>query len=142
LEDAGLVQQKSQRLELPKTRLALVVDQLEELFTTGFPLEVRQKHISAIADLVRSGREWQRVKDWLKKNREFLRMRDRLDASERQWKLKERHRDYLLPAGLPLAEAERGSLARTAATNRRPTIRMRSFGGFGSRKALFTHKAE
>jgi hypothetical protein len=51
-------------------------------------------------------REWQRVNDWLKKNREFLRMRDRLDAAERQWKLKERHRDYLLPAGLPLAEAE------------------------------------
>jgi WD40 repeat protein len=52
-------------------------------------------------------REWQRVKEWLKRNREFLRMRDRLDASERQWKLKERHRDYLLPAGLPLAEAEK-----------------------------------
>src|SRR6516165_7520885 len=52
-------------------------------------------------------REWQRVREWLKKNREFLRMRDRLDASERQWKLKERHRDYLLPAGLPLAEAEK-----------------------------------
>ncbi|MEY2604016.1 MAG: hypothetical protein QOH31_1805, partial [Verrucomicrobiota bacterium] len=56
LEDADLVRQQSQRLELPKTRLALVVDQLEELFTTGFPLEVRQKYISAIADLVRSGR--------------------------------------------------------------------------------------
>ena len=52
-------------------------------------------------------REWQRFTDWLKQNREFLRMRDRLDASERQWKLKERHRDYLLPAGLPLAEAEK-----------------------------------
>jgi len=56
LEDADLLRQQSQRLELPKTRLALVVDQLEELFTTGFPLEVRQKYISAIADLVRSGR--------------------------------------------------------------------------------------
>ena len=56
LEDADLVRQQSQRVELPKTRLALVVDQLEELFTTGFPLEVRQKYISAIADLVRSGR--------------------------------------------------------------------------------------
>jgi WD40 repeat protein/serine/threonine protein kinase len=52
-------------------------------------------------------REWQRVTDWLKQNREFLRMRDRLDASMRQWKLMERHRDYLLPAGLPLAEAEK-----------------------------------
>jgi hypothetical protein len=36
--------------------LALVVDQLEELFTTGFSLEVRQKYISALAGLVRSGR--------------------------------------------------------------------------------------
>jgi len=52
-------------------------------------------------------REWQRVTDWLKQNREFLRMRDRLDASMRQWKLMERHRDYLLPAGLPLAEADK-----------------------------------
>jgi WD40 repeat protein/serine/threonine protein kinase len=52
-------------------------------------------------------RGWQRVTNWLKQNREFLRMRDRLDASMRQWKLMERHRDYLLPAGLPLAEAEK-----------------------------------
>ena len=52
-------------------------------------------------------REWQRVTDWLKQNREFLRMRDRLDASMRQWKLMERHRDYLLPPGLPLAEADK-----------------------------------
>jgi WD40 repeat protein/serine/threonine protein kinase len=52
-------------------------------------------------------REWQRVTDWLKQNREFLRMRDRLDASLRQWKLMKRHRDYLLPAGLPLAEADK-----------------------------------
>jgi len=52
-------------------------------------------------------REWHRVTDWLKQNREFLRMRDRLDASMRQWKLMERHRDYLLPAGLPLAEADK-----------------------------------
>jgi hypothetical protein len=36
--------------------LALVVDQLEELFTTGFSPEVRQKYISALASLVRSGR--------------------------------------------------------------------------------------
>jgi WD40 repeat protein/serine/threonine protein kinase len=52
-------------------------------------------------------REWQRITDWLKQNREFLRMRGRLEASMRQWKLMERHRDYLLPAGLPLAEAEK-----------------------------------
>jgi WD40 repeat protein/serine/threonine protein kinase len=52
-------------------------------------------------------REWQRVTDWLRQNREFLRMRDRLDASMRQWKLMKRHRDYLLPTGLPLAEADK-----------------------------------
>src|SRR6201993_2970368 len=55
-EDADLAGQQRERLELPKARFALVVDQLEELFTSGFSLEVRQKYISAIADLVRSGR--------------------------------------------------------------------------------------
>jgi WD40 repeat protein len=55
-DDADLTRQQRERLELPKARLALVVDQLEELFTTGFSPEIRQKYISAIADLVRSGR--------------------------------------------------------------------------------------
>jgi tetratricopeptide (TPR) repeat protein len=55
-EDADLARQQRERLDLPKARLALVVDQLEELFTTGFSPAVRQKYISAIADLVRSGR--------------------------------------------------------------------------------------
>ena len=54
--DADQAQQQRQRLELPKARLALVVDQLEELFTTGFSPEVRQKYISAITGLVQSGR--------------------------------------------------------------------------------------
>src|SRR5258708_2194720 len=36
--------------------MALVVDQLEELFTTGFSPDVRQKYVSALAGLVRSGR--------------------------------------------------------------------------------------
>ena len=56
LDDADLSRQQRERLELPKARLALVVDQLEELFTSGFSLDVRQKYISAIAGLVRSGR--------------------------------------------------------------------------------------
>ncbi len=55
-DDADLARQQRERLELPKARLALVVDQLEELFTAGFSPEVRQNYISAIADLVRSGR--------------------------------------------------------------------------------------
>src|SRR5271166_111126 len=54
LDDADLARQE--RLELPKARLALVVDQLEELFTTGFSPAIRQKYISALAGLVRSGR--------------------------------------------------------------------------------------
>ncbi|MBV8142278.1 MAG: AAA family ATPase, partial [Verrucomicrobia bacterium] len=55
-DDAVLVNQQRRRLELPKARLALVVDQLEELFTSGFSAEIRQKYIFAIAGLVRSGR--------------------------------------------------------------------------------------
>src|SRR6185369_2660482 len=55
-DDAELTRQQRERLELPKARLALVIDQLEELFTTGFSPEIRQKYISAIAGLVRSGR--------------------------------------------------------------------------------------
>jgi WD40 repeat protein len=54
--DADLAGQQRESLEVPKARLALVVDQLEELFTSGLPSEIRQKYISAIADLVQSGR--------------------------------------------------------------------------------------
>ncbi len=56
LDDADLARQQRERLELPKARLALLVDQLEELFTGGFSLEIRQKYISALAALVRGGR--------------------------------------------------------------------------------------
>jgi WD40 repeat protein/serine/threonine protein kinase len=55
-DDADVARQQREKFELPKTRLALVVDQLEELFTTGFSREVRQKYISVLAGLVRSGR--------------------------------------------------------------------------------------
>ena len=56
LDEADVARRQRERFELPKARLALVVDQLEELFTGGFSLEVRQKYISALAGLVRSGR--------------------------------------------------------------------------------------
>ena len=56
LDDADQARQRRERLELPKARLALVIDQLEELFTAGFSLEVRQKYISGLAGLVQSGR--------------------------------------------------------------------------------------
>src|ERR1700757_5097110 len=55
-DEADVARRQRERFELPKARLALVVDQLEELFTGGFSLEVRQKYISALAGLVRSGR--------------------------------------------------------------------------------------
>jgi hypothetical protein len=55
-DEANLVREQNETLELPKARLALVVDQLEELFTSGFSSDVRQKYISAIAGLVRGGR--------------------------------------------------------------------------------------
>src|SRR6516225_6574833 len=56
LDEADSTRQQRERLELPKARLALVIDQLEELFTTAFSQEVRQRYISTIAGLVRSGR--------------------------------------------------------------------------------------
>ena len=56
LDEAELARQDGERLELPKARLALVIDQLEELFTSSFSLEVQQKYISALAGLVWSGR--------------------------------------------------------------------------------------
>ena len=55
-KDADVARQQRESLELPKARLALVIDQLEELFTSGFSPEVRQKYISALAGLVKSGR--------------------------------------------------------------------------------------
>ena len=55
-DDADVLRQQRERLEPPKARLALVVDQLEELFTSGFSSEVRKKYISALAGLVWSGR--------------------------------------------------------------------------------------
>src|SRR5262249_62072300 len=56
LHDRDVARQHQERHELPKVLFALVVDQLEELFTTGFSPEIRQKYIFAIAGLVRSGR--------------------------------------------------------------------------------------
>jgi WD40 repeat protein/serine/threonine protein kinase len=53
---ADVLGRRAERLNLPKPRLALVVDQLEELFTAGFSAEVRQDYIAALAGLARSGR--------------------------------------------------------------------------------------
>jgi eukaryotic-like serine/threonine-protein kinase len=56
LHDADMVRQIAESIEIPKARLALVVDQLEELFTTGFSQTIRQRYVSTIADLIRGGR--------------------------------------------------------------------------------------
>src|SRR5246127_5009082 len=55
-DDAGVARQQRESFELPKARLALVIDQLEELFTSSFSPEVRQRYVAALAGLVRSGR--------------------------------------------------------------------------------------
>jgi hypothetical protein len=51
-------------------------------------------------------RVWPRVVAWVRDNRSFLRQRARLGQALEQWKTQERHDDYLLAKGLPLAEAE------------------------------------
>jgi serine/threonine protein kinase len=55
-DDADMARQQRERFELPKARLAMVIDQLEELFTSSFSPEVRQRYVAALAGLVRSGR--------------------------------------------------------------------------------------
>jgi len=55
-DEADFARQQRKTLELSKARLVLVVDQLEELFTTGFLPEVRQKYICSLVSLIRSGR--------------------------------------------------------------------------------------
>ncbi len=52
----GLTVPHREEPELPKARLALVVDQLEELFTSGFSTDIQEKYVSTIAGLVHSGR--------------------------------------------------------------------------------------
>ena len=54
--DAELAKHQREQLAEPRARLALVVDQLEELFIGGFTHERQQLFIAAIASLVRSGR--------------------------------------------------------------------------------------
>jgi len=47
---------RSEAPELPKARLALAVDQLEELFTSGFSTDIQEKYVATIAGLVQSRR--------------------------------------------------------------------------------------
>jgi hypothetical protein len=54
--DAENASLQRQRLEFPHARLALVIDQFEELFTSGFSEESQLKFVSTLAELARSGR--------------------------------------------------------------------------------------
>ena len=55
-DEADCARQQRETLELSKARLVLVVDQLEELFTTGFSPEVQQNYILSLVSLARSRR--------------------------------------------------------------------------------------
>jgi WD40 repeat protein len=55
-DDADAAREQRERLEVPRARLALVIDQLEELFTSGFSLDIQRKYVATIAGLARSGR--------------------------------------------------------------------------------------
>jgi serine/threonine protein kinase/tetratricopeptide (TPR) repeat protein len=56
LDEANFVRQQREALELPRGRLALVVDQMEELFTSGLSQDLQQKYIATIVSLARSSR--------------------------------------------------------------------------------------
>jgi len=49
---------------------------------------------------------WPRLVKWTRDNRDLLRIRRRVEAAARLWHEKGKHPDYLLAAGLPLAEGE------------------------------------
>ena len=54
--DAANARLQLAKLQPPRTRLVLIVDQLEELFTSGFSEQLQLKFISALSVLARSGR--------------------------------------------------------------------------------------
>jgi WD40 repeat protein/tetratricopeptide (TPR) repeat protein len=56
--DAANARLQREKLQAPRTRLVLIVDQLEELFTSGFSEELQLKFISALSVLARGGRVW------------------------------------------------------------------------------------
>ena len=56
--DAANARLQREKLQAPRTRLVLIVDQLEELFTSSFSEELQLKFISALSVLARGGRVW------------------------------------------------------------------------------------
>ncbi len=53
--EAVSARQQMEKLEAPRTRLVLVLDQLEEMFTSGFPEKLQASFIAAVSLLARSG---------------------------------------------------------------------------------------
>ena len=53
IEGTELARHRKLRRGKPKAQIALFIDQLEELFTSGFSLELQQQYFAAIAALVR-----------------------------------------------------------------------------------------
>ncbi len=51
-------------------------------------------------------RSWPRLTAWLSENQEFLRSRARASEEASRWREEKRARDFLLPPGKPLADAE------------------------------------
>ena len=56
IENVELARHRRLRRVKPKAQLALVVDQLEDLFVNGFPKEVQQRYFAVLAALVRCQR--------------------------------------------------------------------------------------
>jgi AAA ATPase domain len=56
IESVELARQRRLRRVKPKAQLALVIDQLEDLFASGFSEELQQRYIAVLAALVRSQR--------------------------------------------------------------------------------------
>ena len=56
IESNELVRHRKLRRGKPKAQFALFIDQLEDLFTSGFSLELQHQYFAAVAALVRSQR--------------------------------------------------------------------------------------
>jgi len=56
IENTELVRHRKLRRGKPKAQIALFVDQLEDLFTSGFTLDLQRQYLAAIAALVRCQR--------------------------------------------------------------------------------------
>ena len=56
IESSELVRHRKLRRGKPKAKIALFIDQLEDLFTGGFPLKLQRQYLAAVVALVRCQR--------------------------------------------------------------------------------------